>query len=82
MQQFNITGVENYDWEEISSDSLFIYVGDFGNNVNGNRTDLHILRIEKNSLLINSPVIDTISFTYSDQTDFTPTGSNNTDFDC
>ena len=82
VQQFNLTGVENYDWEEISSDSLFIYVGDFGNNVNGNRTDLHILRIEKNSLLINSPVIDTISFTYSDQTDFTPTGSNNTDFDC
>jgi hypothetical protein len=26
------------------------YIGDFGNNVSGNRKDLHILRIEKNSV--------------------------------
>jgi hypothetical protein len=82
LQQYPLPGVANYDWEDIANDSLYIYIGDFGNNVNGNRTDLHILRIEKSSLLNNSPVIDTIYFSYSDQTDFTPTGSNNTDFDC
>ncbi len=74
--------VQNYDWEEISQDSLYFYMGDFGNNTNGNRKDLKILRIEKNSLLANHPLIDTIHFSYSLQTDFTSTGSNNTDFDC
>lgn len=72
----------NKDWEEISQDEQYIYVGDFGNNSNGNRTDLHILRIEKNAFLLNAPVIDTIYFSYADQTNFTPTGANNTDFDC
>ncbi len=72
----------NIDWEEISQDSSYIYVGDFGNNVNGNRTNLKILRVEKVSLLQNSPIIDTINFSYSTQTNFPPTGSNNTNFDC
>ncbi len=82
LQTDPINGVVNNDWEEISQDSNFVYVGDFGNNVNGNRTDLKILRIEKSSILANSPLVDTIFFSYSDQTDFTPTGGNNTDFDC
>lgn len=81
-QNYSLTGASNEDWEEISQDSNYVYVGDFGNNVNGNRTDLHILRIEKNSLLTFNPVIDTIAFSYSDQTDFSPAGNNNTDFDC
>ncbi|TVQ90375.1 MAG: T9SS C-terminal target domain-containing protein [Bacteroidetes bacterium] len=81
-QSYPLTGTVNTDWEEISQDNDYVYVGDFGNNANGNRTDLKILRIEKNSLLANSPVIDTIHFTYSLQTDFSPTGPNNTDFDC
>lgn len=40
--------VVNHDWEEISQDGTHIYIGDFGNNASGNRTDLHILKIEKN----------------------------------
>jgi hypothetical protein len=72
----------NIDWEEISQDSLFIYIGDFGNNANGNRTNLKIYKINKASILTNSPVIDTIRFNYSNQTNYTATGSNNTDFDC
>ena len=81
-QAYPLTGTINIDWEEISQDDDYVYIGDFGNNVNGNRTDLKILRIEKNTLLENSPVIDTIHFSYSLQADFSPTGSNNTDFDC
>lgn len=72
----------NKDWEAISQDEDYIYVGDFGNNDNGNRTDLKILRISKNSILAVSPEIDIINFAYEDQIDFTPQGSNNTDFDC
>jgi hypothetical protein len=82
MQYYSLNGKTNTDWEEISQDADFIYVGDFGNNQNGNRTDLKILRIDKNSLLANTPIIETINFSYSNQTSFTPTGSNNTDFDC
>ena len=72
----------NKDWEEISQDSTYLYIGDFGNNYTGNRTDLQILRIEKKSFLLENPVIDTISFSYSNQTDFTKKTENTTDFDC
>lgn len=82
LQSYTLTNTVNKDWEEISQDSAYIYVGDFGNNSNGNRTDLHILRVDKNSLLINAPIIDTIYFSYSNQTSFTATGANNTNFDC
>lgn len=82
LQTTLMSGTINTDWEEISQDTNYIYVGDFGNNGNGNRTDLHILRIEKASVLSGTPLIDTIYFSYSNQTDFTGTGANNTDFDC
>jgi len=79
---YPLNSVRNTDWEEISQDSNYFYVGDFGNNSNGNRTDLKILRINKTSLLNSSPIIDTIFFNYSTQTDFSGTGGNNTNFDC
>jgi hypothetical protein len=77
-----LSSTVNKDWEEISQDADYIYIGDFGNNQNGNRIDLKILRINKNSVLNNSPIIDTIHFSYSNQNNFNPTGSNNSDFDC
>lgn len=77
---YPISGVENNDWEEISQDENYIYIGDIGNN-SGTRRDLRIYRISKNSLIAHSPIIDTIKFSYSDQVDFTP-ASNDTDFDC
>jgi len=77
-----LPGTENIDWEEISQDSGFVYVGDFGNNQNGNRTDLKILKISKTSLLSGVPSIEIINFSYSNQLNYTPTGANNTDFDC
>jgi len=80
LQTYALLGTSNLDWEEITQDSLFLYVGDFGNNA-GNRIDLHILRIEKSSLLGGAPAIDTIAFAYEDQTDFTPSNQN-TAFDC
>ena len=80
LQTFSLNGTSNFDWEEITQDSLYLYVGDFGNNA-GNRTDLHILRIEKSSLLEGTPAIDTIAFAYEDQTDFTPSNQS-TAFDC
>lgn len=77
---YTLSGIENKDWEEISQDEYYIYIGDFGNN-SGDRRDLRIFRISKNSLISESPVIDTINFSYSNQFDFTP-ALNNNDFDC
>lgn len=72
----------NHDWEEISQDSLYLYIGDFGNNFRGNRTDLNILKIEKKSFTEGNPVIEKISFKYKDQTDFSAQKPNSTNFDC
>jgi hypothetical protein len=74
--------ISNTDWEDMSQDSLYFYIGDFGNNVSGNRKDLHILRIEKESLGLDVQKIDTLSFSYSDQTDFRTLKPNTTNFDC
>ena len=81
-KKITLEKVKNNDWEALSQDSSFIYIGDFGNNYRGNRTDLHILRVDKNSFLSNEPVIDTISFSYSNQTNFSNQKENTTDFDC
>lgn len=72
----------NTDWEEITQDELYLYIGDFGNNATGRRTDLHILRVEKAALLRDEVVVDTIHFRYALQNDQSPAGSNRTDFDC
>lgn len=77
-----MTGKTNTDWEDLSQDQDFVYIGEFGNNANGNRSDLRIFKISKLSLLAGKPVIETIGFTYSNQTNLNPTGGNNTDFDC
>ena len=81
-QSITITNTYNTDWEEISQDANYVYVGDFGNNGTGVRQNLRIFRIDKTSILNNSPIVDTIKFSYSNQTDFTPNRANKTDFDC
>jgi hypothetical protein len=80
IKTYHLQMVENIDWEEVSQDENYIYIGDFGNN-DGDRRDLKILRIDKSSLLNETPSVDSIMFSYSDQYDFNQ-GTNNTDFDC
>lgn len=77
-----LQGITNIDWEEITQDSTYFYIGDFGNNARGNRTDLKILKIAKKSLLDNRPQIDTIQFSYADQTNYKIQPPNTTDYDC
>lgn len=74
-----VVGATNTDWEALTQDEDFIYIGDIGNN-SGDRTDLNILKIAKadyqNSDMVTA---ETIAFSYADQTDFTT--SPNSDFD-
>ncbi|MCR4965765.1 MAG: hypothetical protein K6A41_08935 [Bacteroidales bacterium] len=72
--------IKNQDTEEISQDSLYLYFGDIGNN-SGNRRNLQILRVDKKSIVNQQFIIDTIRFSYEDQTDFTK-HPQATDFDC
>jgi hypothetical protein len=68
-----ISNATNVDWEDICNDSTYLYIGDFGNT--GSRTDLKIYRLPLSSYLTtdnDTVTVDTIQFSYSDQTDFTP----------
>lgn len=78
-----VSGGTNVDWEDIAQDNAYVYLGDFGNNVSGNRQDLKIYRISKTALAASSTVTpDVIEFQYPEQTNFTPVTANTTDFDC
>ncbi|MEP2237179.1 MAG: hypothetical protein ABJI22_02385, partial [Maribacter sp.] len=59
-----ISNVINIDWEAISQDDEYIYIGDFGNNV-GTRKDLAVHRILKEDFLnANTVSAETINFSY------------------
>jgi hypothetical protein len=81
-QTVDISNATNVDWEEMTSNNNYLFVGDFGNN-NGNRTNLKIYRIDRNNLTpgTTSVTADIINFSYSDQTSF-PSLPNNNNFDC
>ena len=78
-----ITGAKNVDWEDLSSDDDFLYIGDIGNNRN-QRKDLKVYRVQINDLLeyyndgeLNHNLPDTIKaqpyvFNYPDQINFPP----------
>ena len=85
-----LQGATNIDWEDITQDDSYVYVGDFGNNDSGNRHDLKIYRFPKQDIknitgssgTIPSGDIDVINFRYEDQTDFSPSPANSTSYDC
>ena len=83
LQTVEIENFQNIDWEDITADSTYIYIGDFGNN-NGNRSDLRIIRIQKTDLNVQAANLkvngEAINFSYSDQTNFDK--ASRTDFDC
>lgn len=74
-----ITNAMNTDWEAISQDEEYIYIGDFGNNL-GMRQDLVIYRIAKEDYLDNdTAAAEAIFFSYQDQTDFEDNGNSDWD---
>lgn len=75
-----VKGIRNQDTEDIAQDSLYLYFGDIGNN-GGRRRNLTIYRIDKKSIENQTFKVDTIRFSYEDQTEFA-TVSRTTDFDC
>ncbi len=88
LQTVTIGGATNVDWEDITFDGSNFYIGDFGNNSNGNRTNLKIYKFpiaaipSGSNVTVSAAQVSVINFSYEDQTNFDPMGSNNTDFDC
>jgi hypothetical protein len=83
LQKIILTNATNYDWEEMCADNTNLYIGDFGNN-NGNRTDLKVYKLTWAQLGLDTleyDTVQTIKFTYQDQTDFTA-NLNQTKWDC
>ncbi len=81
-QKVTINNSSNYDWEDITTDSTHIYVGDVGNN-DGNRTNLRFYKILNSDITPGSTTVDAgrINFSYSDQVDFT-VNHNHHYYDC
>ncbi|MEJ1222439.1 T9SS C-terminal target domain-containing protein [Sediminicola sp. 1XM1-17] len=75
----NIDNAINVDWEDITQDDTYIYIGDIGNN-NGSRQDLSIYRILKRDYDRSDIVMaEKIEYAYTDQTNFD--SSPNSDWD-
>jgi hypothetical protein len=68
----HITNSKNIDWEALTQDDRYFYIGDFGNN-NGNRKDLKVLKVRKPDILNCKEInlqAEFISFHYPDQSTF------------
>jgi hypothetical protein len=82
LQTVYIDNYPNTDWEDITADKNYIYIGDFGNNY-GMRSDLRVLKIAKTSITDKQIIhanAEAIFFSYADQTNFSKSNRNN--FDC
>lgn len=92
LQRIILGGAQNTDWEDIAFDGVYLYLGDFGNNANGARTNLRIYRFPISSIpdaaispvfTIPANLIEQINFTYSDQPQPPQSvAANTTKFDC
>jgi hypothetical protein len=71
-----VPGTSNIDWEDLARDEQgFLYIGDFGNNLN-KRRDLRIFKVPEKT---QGPA-DTLQFSYADQKAFPP-GKEDLNFD-
>lgn len=91
LQVVHLAGAENVDWEEVTFDGTSFYVGDFGNNLDGARTDLKIYKFPLSAIpdyvtnpeaTISGGQIEIINFTYSDQVAQVSAPLDSTKFDC
>lgn len=82
LQTVYIDNFQNTDWEEISADKNYLYIGDFGNNA-GTRSNLKILKIAKKDIgkdSLEHVIAKEISFSYTDQVSYEKSKLHN--FDC
>lgn len=67
-----IDNAKNQDWEDITIDDTYVYIGDIGNNLN-NRKDLAIYKVKIHDINEKKNVqAEKITFNYKEQTEFPP----------
>ena len=82
VQRITLSHAKNKDWEDVCTDGETVFVGDFGNN-KGNRKNLRIYTFPLSAIPNEGDAtltVDSINFTFGDQTDFTKRKVH--DFDC
>ncbi len=92
LQTVTLEGATNVDWEDMAFDGTHVYIGDFGNNINGARTNLRIYKFPLSAIpdRLSNPLatipfaaIEIIQFTYANQPQPpAATSQFNTRFDC
>ena len=68
--------INNQDWEAMDFSASHLFIGDIGNNL-GNRKDLKIYKIPISDTIIAKDSLETLTFYYPEQKDFTPRNLNN-----
>lgn len=84
LRTVTIKNAVNIDWEALTQSDAHLFMGDFGNNVNGARSDLRVYKIDKNQIRNNTNdtvIAEIINFSYADQASLTPVAANTTNFD-
>lgn len=92
LQTVTLLGAQNIDWEDMSYDGRYVYLGDIGNNANGARADLKIYKFPFDAIpdhvafpsaSIAANLVQRINFSYSNQPlPLQPVAANTTKFDC
>ncbi len=83
VQTISLKGVKNVDFEDITQDEDFIYVGDIGNNF-GNRKNLVVYKIAKKNIPRKKDAevkVKSIRYSYADQINFKKRNRRN-NYDC
>jgi hypothetical protein len=72
MRKIRVSNAKNIDWEALAVDENFLYIGDFGNNMN-ERKDLCIYRVDRNDIAtLNEVTAEKMSISYKEQKEFPP----------
>jgi hypothetical protein len=83
-QTLDLWPVQNIDWEDMAQSPDHLFLGDFGNNLSGDREDLVIYRVDKSDIGIEDFLVLTseqIEFSYPEQgvPEWAPADSTNWD---
>ena len=83
IQTISLKGVKNVDFEDLTQDEDYIYVGDIGNNM-GNRKNLVVYKIAKKDIHRKKDAevkVKAIRYAYADQINFKKRSRRN-NYDC
>jgi len=72
IRQVKVSNAYNTDWEALAIDEKYVYIGDFGNNMN-ERKDLCIYRVNRQDIAtLNEVTAEKMSISYKEQSAFPP----------